>query len=86
VQAVPLEVREELWLRMVLRRHLHLTSSPRAWELLRSDRPLPLLRVEPLHAPCSPADTWAAILARLRGSDLNFDVLSSAPAKEPLLM
>jgi glutamate synthase domain-containing protein 2/glutamate synthase domain-containing protein 1/glutamate synthase domain-containing protein 3 len=86
VQAVPLEVREELWLRMVLRRHLHLTSSPRAWELLRSDRPLPLLRVEPLHPPCTPAETWASILARLRGSDLNFDTVAAADAKEPLLM
>jgi glutamate synthase domain-containing protein 2/glutamate synthase domain-containing protein 1/glutamate synthase domain-containing protein 3 len=86
VQAVPLEVREELWLRMVLRRHLHLTSSPRAWELLRSDRPLPMLRVEPLHPPCSTAETWASILARLRNSDLNFDALTPADNKEPLLM
>ncbi len=86
VQAVPLEVREELWLRMVLRRHLHLTSSPRAWELLRSDRPLPLLRVEPLHPACSPAETWATILSRLRGAELSFDTVSAPAAKEPLLM
>ena len=86
VQAVPFEAREELWLRMVLRRHFHLTNSPRAWELLRSDRPIPLLRVEPLQAPTSPADTWASILARLRGADLNFDTVSTSDAEEPLLM
>jgi glutamate synthase (ferredoxin) len=86
VQAVPLEVREELWLRMVLRRHLRLTGSPRALELLRSDKPLPLLRVEPVQPPCSPAETWSAILARLRGSDLQIDTLSPSQANEPLLM
>jgi len=83
---VPVEAREELWLRMVLRRHFHLTNSPRAWELLRSDRPIPLLRVEPLQAPTSPADTWASILARLRGADLNFDTVATSDAEEPLLM
>jgi glutamate synthase (ferredoxin) len=86
VQVVPVEAREELWLRMVLRRHFHLTNSPRAWELLRSDRPLPLLRVEPLQAPSSSADTWASILSRLRGAELNFDTVSASDAEEPLLM
>ncbi len=41
VHVQPLEVREELWLRMLLRRHLRHTGSPRALQLLRSDGPLP---------------------------------------------
>jgi len=63
---VPLEVREELWLRRVLRRHLRLTGSPRAAHLLSAELSLPFLRVEPVQPPCSVADTWRAILARLR--------------------
>jgi glutamate synthase (ferredoxin) len=64
VRIVPLELKEELWLRRVLRRHEHLTGSPRAAQLLRSERPLPLSRVEPLSSPCSIAETWDAILKR----------------------
>jgi len=59
-----LEPQEEKWLRRILRRHVHLTSSPRAADLL--SRPaLPLLRVEPLIPPCSIEETWSSILSRL---------------------
>jgi glutamate synthase (ferredoxin) len=64
VRLAPVEVREELWLRRVLRKHLRLTGSPRAARLLSASTPLPFLRVEPLTLPCSVAETWAAILSR----------------------
>jgi glutamate synthase domain-containing protein 3 len=66
VRMVPLELTEELWLRRVLRRHERLTGSPRAAELLRSERMLPFSRVEPLSLPCSIAETWETILTRFR--------------------
>jgi glutamate synthase (ferredoxin) len=65
VRIVPLELKEELWLRRVLRRHMQLTGSPRAAQLLRSERPLPFGRIEPLALPCSVAETWSTILPRL---------------------
>jgi glutamate synthase (NADPH) large chain len=66
VRLAPIEVREEVWLRRVLRKHLRLTGSPRAASLLNADTPLPFLRVEPLALPCSIADTWAPTLARFK--------------------
>jgi glutamate synthase domain-containing protein 3 len=66
VRLAPLEVREELWLRRVLRRHVRLTGSPRALRLLNADLELPFLRVEPVVPPCSVTETWAAILARFK--------------------
>jgi len=66
VRLAPVEVREEVWLRRVLRKHLRLTGSPRAASLLNADTPLPFLRVEPLALPCSIADTWAPTLARFK--------------------
>ena len=66
VRLVPLELKEELWLRRVLRRHERLTGSPKVAPLLRSDQPLPLSRVEPLSLPCSIAETWDAILKRFK--------------------
>ena len=66
VRLEPIEVREELWLRRVLRKHLRLTDSPRAAHLLNTDRPLSFLRVEPVQPPCTIAETWAAILGRLK--------------------
>jgi glutamate synthase domain-containing protein 2/glutamate synthase domain-containing protein 1/glutamate synthase domain-containing protein 3 len=87
VHSRPLEVREELWLRMVLRRHFRLTGSPRALVLLSSDAPLPFLRVEPLRPPCSITETWNATLAQLRRHDLgSVESLSAFPPKEPVLM
>jgi hypothetical protein len=65
VRTVPLELDEELWLRRVLRKHQHLTGSPQAALLLRSEG-LPLVRVQPVVPPCSIAQTWHAILKRLR--------------------
>ena len=64
VRLVPLELKEELWLRRVLRRHERLTGSPRVAQLLLSDQALPFSRVEPLSLPCSIAETWDAILKR----------------------
>ena len=63
-----LEPQEEQWLRRILRRHVQLTGSPRAAELL-SCSALPLNRVEPLTPPCSIEDTWALILARLAAEE-----------------
>src|SRR4029077_55021 len=66
VRVAPIEVREEVWLRRVLRKHLRLTGSPRAAALLSAAGPLPFLRLEPLALPCTIAETWAAILTRFR--------------------
>jgi glutamate synthase (ferredoxin) len=68
VRFATLEPQEEHWLRRILRRHLQLTGSPRAADLL-SRSALPLLRVEPLAPPCSIEDTWASILARLAAEE-----------------
>jgi hypothetical protein len=87
VHTRPLEVREELWVRMVLRRHLRLTNSPRALSLLSADVPLPFLRVEPIKPPCSITETWTATLAQLRRHDLgSVESLAAIPPKEPVLM
>jgi glutamate synthase domain-containing protein 2/glutamate synthase domain-containing protein 1/glutamate synthase domain-containing protein 3 len=66
VRLSPIEVREEVWLRRVLRKHVRLTGSPRAMVLLNSSAPLPFLRVEPLVLPCTIAQTWAPVLTRFR--------------------
>jgi len=68
VRFATLEPPEEQWLRRILRRHLKLTSSPRAADLL-SRSALPLLRVEPVTPPCSIEDSWATILARLAAEE-----------------
>ena len=87
VQSRPLEVREELWLRLVLRRHFQLTRSPRALALLSSDAALPFLRVEPLRPPCSITETWNAALTQLRRHQVgSLESLPPAPPKEPVLM
>src|ERR1700693_793020 len=80
VRIVPLDLTEELWLRRILRRHERLTGSPRAAQLLRSDRTLPFSRVEPLSLPCSIAETWDAILTRFRiHKTPAFDVSRAVP-------
>jgi len=87
VHSRPLEVREELWLRLVLRRHFKLTGSPRALQLLSSDAPLPFLRVEPLRPPCSITETWNATLASVRRHEIgSMESLQPVPPKEPVLM
>ena len=83
----PLEVREELWLRLVLRRHLRLTGSPRALQLLSSDAPLPFLRVEPVRPPCSIRETWKATLAQIRGNEIGaVETVEDVSPKEPVVM
>jgi glutamate synthase domain-containing protein 2/glutamate synthase domain-containing protein 3 len=80
VRMVPIELKEELWLRRVLRKHERLTGSPRAARLLRSERPLPFSRVEPLSPSCSIAETWEAILNRFgRRKTPVFDVSRLVP-------
>jgi len=80
VRMVPVELKEELWLRRVLRRHERLTGSPRAAQLLRSERPLPFSRVEPLSVAYSVAETWDAILTRFgRHQTPVFDVARVVP-------
>ena len=87
VQLRPLEVREELWLRLVLRRHLRHTGSPRALSLLSSDAPLPFLRVEPLRPPCSITETWNATLAQLKRYEIgSVEPFEAIPPKEPVVM
>ena len=87
VHVQPVEVREELWLRMLLRRHLRLTGSPRALRLLSSDRPLPFLRIEPLRPPCSITETWTATLAQLRRQEIAaIEPMEGIPRKEPVVM
>jgi glutamate synthase domain-containing protein 3 len=68
VRLATLDPKEEQWLRRILRRHLQLTGSPRAAELLACAA-LPINRVEPLVPPCSIEDTWASILARLAAEE-----------------
>jgi glutamate synthase domain-containing protein 2/glutamate synthase domain-containing protein 1/glutamate synthase domain-containing protein 3 len=55
---------EEGWLRSLLQEHFRLTGSQRARRLLQSTHLLPLVRLEPVHLPCSIADTWAPFLTR----------------------
>ncbi len=71
---------EEDCLRSVLKLHLELSGSDCARSLLSSERPLPLLRMEPIVPPCTTARTWAPVLARLAGRD---GYKSSAASQEP---
>ena len=64
VRLAQLDMTERRWLRRLLRNHVRLTGSPRAMDLL-GDFNLPLLRVEPVHPPCTVAETWAPILEKL---------------------
>ena len=68
VRFAALESQEEQWLRRILHRHVQLTGSPRAADLL-SYSALPLLRVEPVTPPCSIEETWAPVLARLAAEE-----------------
>ena len=86
VRLAPIEVREELWLRLVLRRHVQLTGSPKAARLLSSDASLPFLRVEPLSPACTISVTWQKALARLRAQEIGLDHPAQPSSKEPLVM
>ncbi len=68
VRFATLEPQEEQWLRRILHRHVQLTGSPRAAEVLACPT-LPLLRVEPLAPPCPTGDSWAAVLSRLAAEE-----------------
>lgn len=70
VRATPIEEQEESWVRHALGEHVRLTGSPRAQELLNHRSPLPLVRLEPLHLPCSIEQTWSALLLHLRKAGL----------------
>jgi glutamate synthase domain-containing protein 3 len=85
VRFATLQPNEERWLRRVLRRHVQLTSSPRAARLL-SSAALPLLRLEPLQPPCSVEETWAPILARLTAQENRVFEPVKATSEEPLVM
>ncbi|MGH9736497.1 MAG: glutamate synthase large subunit [Candidatus Acidiferrales bacterium] len=61
---------EDLWLRRVLREHVRLTGSPRGRRMLNSTARLPLVRLEPVHLPCSIARTWEPILNRLEQQEV----------------
>jgi glutamate synthase domain-containing protein 2/glutamate synthase domain-containing protein 3 len=68
VRLSAVETQEEQWLRRILQRHLRLTGSSRAADLL-SGSTLPLLRVEPLTPPCSIEDAWASTLSRVTAEE-----------------
>jgi glutamate synthase (ferredoxin) len=55
---------EDARLRRALEEHARQTRSPRAIRLLEAKGPLPLLRLEPVHLPCSLAQTWLPLLER----------------------
>jgi len=79
-----IEEQEEAWLRRALTEHLRLTGSPRAEQLLRALSPLPLVRLEPLHPPCSLAQAWAGTLARWDKRDVAaFPLADTLPAEAP---
>jgi glutamate synthase (ferredoxin) len=83
VHLEPIEVREELWLRRVLRRHLQLTGSSRAAKLLSSALPLPFVRVQPLSLPCTIPQTWAPILKSLTKREA---IVREVPAIPPAIL
>jgi hypothetical protein len=60
----PTSAGEEARLRRALEEHVRHTRSPRAMRLLEMKGPLPLLRLEPVHLPCSLEQTWAPLLER----------------------
>ena len=84
VRPTAIDEQEEAWLRRVLREHIRLTGSARAERLLRAMAPLPLVRLEPLHPPCSIAQTWDAVLARLDKREIGSPGLPDALRSEGL--
>ncbi|MGA7918795.1 MAG: glutamate synthase large subunit [Candidatus Acidiferrales bacterium] len=77
---------EEEWLRHILREHFHMTNSPRARRLLESALPLPLVRLQPLHLPCSIDETWGPFMQRRGPLDIavhkSTNVLPAEPVAE----
>jgi glutamate synthase (ferredoxin) len=60
-----LEPAEEVRLRVALGEHVRRTGSPQATQILDLKGPLPLVRLEPVHLPCSLEQTWSPLLVRL---------------------
>jgi glutamate synthase (ferredoxin) len=60
-----LEPAEEIRVRAALEEHVRRTASPRGMRILETKGPLPLVRLEPVHLPCSFAQIWAPLCARL---------------------
>jgi hypothetical protein len=76
-----------LWVRWLLQRHAAATSSPIAEQLLQTEGPLPLARVEPLQPPCTVAEAWQAVLRRTqKPRQFPLDAVTEAPSPEPTLM
>ena len=84
VRLESLEIREQSWLRRVLRKHLRLTGSPQAAHWLNTGTSLPFMRVEPLQRPCTIAETWAPILARMKKQETSLPILPEQIQSEPL--
>jgi glutamate synthase (ferredoxin) len=84
VRLESLEIREQSWLRRVLRKHLRLTGSPQAAHWLNTGTSLPFLKVEPLQRPCTIAETWAPILARMKKQETPLPVLREQIESEAL--
>jgi glutamate synthase domain-containing protein 3 len=61
----PCSDQEDAALRQLLIRHCLHTASPRAAFILNSVGPLPFVRVQPVHLPCSVEQTWKPVLERL---------------------
>ena len=57
-----LEPAEDTRIRLALEEHVRRTNSPQAAQILKLKGPLPLLRLEPVHLPCSLEETWSPIL------------------------
>jgi len=82
VKLAEIESEEASWLRLVLERHIELTGSPRAAQILARRGALPLLRVEPIHFQASLATTWEPILRMLVTRDL-LSATQNRPAEAP---
>jgi hypothetical protein len=87
VRSSALEMPEELWVRWALQRHLQLTGSAVADQLLRHEGPLPMVRVEPVQRPCPIAETWEAVLRRVQNRQpRSLEIASETTSAEPSLM
>jgi glutamate synthase domain-containing protein 3 len=73
---------EENCLRLTLEEHMHFTASPRAARLLSRRRPLPLMRVQPVHFQGTIEATWSTVLAQLKGHHTILSAPTSAPISQ----
>jgi glutamate synthase (ferredoxin) len=84
VRTVVIEIQEEIWLRHILRRHLQVTGSPRAARLLKTERALPFLRVEPVAPARSVAETWDPILRNVAQWSQEHNLTPGVTLRAPL--